>query len=99
MDKRYKPLSVAEQVQQRVALLATINEQRGMTLAQAVRLLRTGMRLTVPEYARLTGVAARTIHAIEAGNANPALATADKLLAPFGLRLGVVSMQGEQNAE
>lgn len=99
MDKRYKPLSVAEQVQQRVALLAMFHQQHDMSLAQAVRLLRTGMRLTVPEYARLTGVAARTIHAIEAGNANPALATADKLLAPFGLRLGVVPIQGERDAE
>jgi DNA-binding XRE family transcriptional regulator len=96
MDKRYKPLSAAEQLRQRVALLDSITMQPGMALPQVVRALRTGMRLTVPEYARLTGVAVRTIHEIEAGKANPSLTTANKLLSPFGLVLGVVQ-KGEQH--
>lgn len=97
MDKRYKPLPAAEQLRQRVALLGSIAMQPGMPLPQTVRALRTGMRLTVPEYARLTGVAVRTIHEIEAGKANPSLATANKLLSPFGLVLGVVQQQGGQD--
>ncbi len=97
MDKRYKPLPAAEQLRQRVALLDEIAMQPGMPLPQAVRTLRTGMRLTVPEYARLTGVAVRTIHEIEAGKANPSLMTANRLLSPFGLVLGVVQQQGEQD--
>jgi DNA-binding XRE family transcriptional regulator len=92
MDKRYTPLSPADQLRQRIALLEEISQQPGMPLAQAVRQLRTGLRLTVPEYARLTGVAVRTIHAVEAGTANPAIETADKLLKPFGLKVGVVAI-------
>jgi DNA-binding XRE family transcriptional regulator len=89
MDKRYTPLSPIAQLQQRIALLETIKQQPDMPLSHAIRLLRTGLRLTVPEYARLTGVAPRTIHAIEAGDANPSLNTANKLLQPFGLTLGI----------
>ncbi|MEN9503000.1 MAG: hypothetical protein RI964_2285 [Pseudomonadota bacterium] len=89
MDKRFTPLTPIEQLHQRIALLESIKQQPGMPLAQAVRQLRTGIRLTVPEYAKLTGVAQRTIHAVETGSANPSLATAQKLLKPFGLTLGV----------
>ncbi len=89
MDKRYTPLSPIEQLQQRIALLDTIQQQPDMPVAQAIRQLRTGLRLTVQEYSRLTGVAPRTIHAIEAGNANPAINTVNKLLQPFGLTLGI----------
>lgn len=93
MDKRFKPLSVAEQVRQRVVLLDAIAANPGLPLPQVVRELRTGLHLTVPEYARLSGVAVRTIHDIEAGRANPSLATANKLLLPFGLGLGVVALE------
>lgn len=91
MDKRFTPLTPIEQLHQRVALVEGIKQQAGMPLDQAVRQLRTGVRLTVPEYAKLTGVAQRTIHAIESGTANPSLTTANKLLKPFGFKLGVVS--------
>lgn len=96
MDKRFKPLPVGEQVRQRVALLDAVVANPGLPLPQVVRELRTGLHLTVPEYARLTGVGVRTIHEIEAGKANPSLMTANKLLSPFGLVLGVVQ-KGEQH--
>ncbi|MEB4593263.1 helix-turn-helix transcriptional regulator [Candidatus Thiothrix sp. Deng01] len=91
MDRRYKPLSPVEQLQQRIALLGQIQQQPDMPLEQVVRQLRTGLHLTVAEYARLTGVAARTIQAIEAGTANPSVNTIYRLLQPFGLTLGVVA--------
>lgn len=91
MDKRYTPLSPIEQLQQRIVLLEAIKQQPGIPLDQAIRQLRTGLRLTVPEYAHLTGIAPRTIHAIEAGDANPSINTANKLLHPFGLKLGVIA--------
>ncbi|MEZ5453795.1 MAG: helix-turn-helix transcriptional regulator [Thiothrix sp.] len=92
MDRRYTPLSPTEQLQQRIALLERIRQQPDMPLAQVVRQLRTGLYLTVEEYARLTGVATRTIQGIEAGAANPSMNTVNKLLQPFGLQLGVVSV-------
>ncbi len=91
MDKRYTPLAPAEQLRQRITLLEQIKQQPDMPLEQVVRQLRTGLFMTVEEYAQLTGVAVRTIQGIEAGTANPSMKTASKLLQPFGLKLGVVA--------
>lgn len=90
MDKRYTPLSSAQQLDQRMALIAEIEASPGMPLAEAVRLVRTRLRLTQPEFAKLTRVAVRTLMDIESGRGNPSLATTDKLLSPMGLKLGVV---------
>jgi XRE family transcriptional regulator, regulator of sulfur utilization len=90
MDKRFKPLSAEQQLDQRMALIADIEAQPGMPLGDAVRLVRTRLHLTQPEFAKLTKVAVRTLMEIEAGRGNPSLATSDKLLSPMGLKLGVV---------
>ncbi len=90
MDKRYKPSSSAQQLDQRMALIAQIEATPGMPLADAVRLVRTRLRLTQPEFAKLTRVAVRTLMDIESGRGNPSLSTTDKLLSPMGLKLGVV---------
>ena len=89
MDKRYNPLSPIEEIEMRKALLDEIREQPGMSLMTALRTLRTRTRLTVAEYSKITGVAARTIQNIEAGRVSPTIKTADKLLQPFGLNMGV----------
>lgn len=91
MDKRYNPLSPFEEIEMRKALLDEIREQPGMSLMTALRTLRTRTRLTVAEYSKITGVAARTIQNIEAGRVSPTIKTADKLLQPFGLSMGVCS--------
>jgi XRE family transcriptional regulator, regulator of sulfur utilization len=93
MDKRYKPSSSEEQLAQRMALIADIEATPGMPLAEAVRMVRTRLRLTQTEFAKLTKVAARTLMDIEVGRANPSMATANKLLSPMGLRLGVVRIE------
>lgn len=93
MDKRFKPSSSAQQLEQRMALIADIEATPGMPLAEAVRMVRTRLRLTQTEFAKLTKVAARTLMDIEAGRANPSMATANKLLSPMGLRLGVVRIE------
>ena len=89
MDKRYNPLPSFEEIEMRRALLDEIHEQPGMSLMAALRTLRTRTRLTVKEYSKMTGVAARTIQNIEAGRVSPTIKTAEKLLRPFGLTMGV----------
>ena len=89
MDKRYNPLPAFEEIEMRRTLLDEIQEQPGMSLMTALRTLRTRTRLTVAEYSKITGVAARTIQNIEAGRVSPTIKTADKLLRPFGLSMGV----------
>ena len=89
MDKRYQQLSADEQMSRRQAVYQSISDQPGQPLAQIVALLRKELRLTLEEMSKLTGVSVRVIHAIENDQGNPTLATAEKLLRPFGLYLGV----------
>jgi transcriptional regulator with XRE-family HTH domain len=56
-----------------------------------VKKIRTTLRFTIAEYARLCGVSARTLADIERGETSPTLVTAEKLLKPMGLRVGAVS--------
>jgi len=87
---RYTQLDPHEQLARREAVYQFIVDQPGEPLAQVVALLRKELRLTLDEMSRLTGVSVRVIHSIENAQGNPTLGTAEKLLAPFGLRLGVV---------
>ena len=93
MDKRYNPLPPPEEIEMRKALLDEIQEQPGMSLMTELRTLRTRTRLTVAEYSKMTCVAARTIQNIEVGRVSSTIKTADKLLKPFGLVMGVCSEQ------
>ena len=57
-------------------------------------LLRTRRLITRKsqvEYARFCGVAPRVLADLEAGLGNPRLDTLEKLLRPFGYRIGVVA--------
>ena len=93
MDKRYKPLSPAEQIAQRQSLYAELAAAPGLPLKDAIRLIRKKLRLTVPDLAKLTGVSERFLRDVEAGRGNPSIATAQKVLAPFGMQVGVNVMQ------
>lgn len=90
MDKRYTALPAHEQLRIRRELLAHIEANPGLPVIDTIRMLRKGLRMTVPEYARLSGVSARALHDIESGQGNPSLKTIEKLLTPFGLQVGVI---------
>lgn len=89
MDKRYTVLSPQEQIARRESLYQFIAEHPGLPLAEIVARTRKELLLTLEEMSRLTSVSVRVIHSIENQQGNPTLATADKLLKPFGLRMGV----------
>jgi len=91
MDKRFKPLTPAEELQARRSLAEELEASPDMSIPVAVKKIRTALRLTIAEYARLCGVSARALADIERGEASPTLATVEKLLKPMGLRVGVVS--------
>lgn len=90
MDKRFKPMTPTEQLSARQSLYEELATTPGMPLKDAIRLIRKKLRLTVPDLARLTGVSERFLRDTEAGRGNPSLLTAGKVLAPFGLSMGVV---------
>jgi DNA-binding XRE family transcriptional regulator len=90
MDKRFKPLSPAEELQARRALADELAADPGIPIPAVIRKIRTTLRLTIAEYAKLCGVSARTLQDIEREESSPTLATAEKLLRPMGLTLGAV---------
>lgn len=90
MDKRFLPLSPAEQLQARRALMEELAAEPDMPIPSVIRKIRNSLRFTIAEYAKLCGVSARTLQDIEREVSSPSLATVEKLLHPMGMALGVV---------
>jgi len=89
MDKRFNPLSIAEQLELRQQAIEDVLSHPQWSLPQAVRHLRTTMRLTVAEMAKLTGVAQRTLQDIEQERSEGSVQTMNRILGVVGLKLGV----------
>ena len=85
MDKRFKPLSPAEELQARRTLIDELAADPTIPIPTVIRKIRTTLRLTIAEYARLCGVSARTLQDVEREESSPTLATAEKLLRPMGM--------------
>lgn len=90
MDKRFKPLSPAEELQARRTLAMELAAEPAMPVPAVIRKIRVSLRLTIAEYAQLCGVSARTLQDIEREVSSPSLSTADKLLRPIGMSVGAV---------
>lgn len=60
-----------------------------ISLPDAVRMMRKIAGTTQIEYARSVGISARVLIELERGIGNPTLKTLEKILAPFGLEVGV----------
>ncbi|MDB5796413.1 MAG: family transcriptional regulator [Paucimonas sp.] len=60
------------------------------SLGESVRYLKTTLRLTTAELARLAGVSARTLQEIENGKSPGTVQSMDRIFGVLGLRLGVV---------
>jgi DNA-binding XRE family transcriptional regulator len=97
MDKRYKPLTPAEQMAARQQLFRNFRERPGMPLSEALNLIRKTLRLTVSDLARISGVSTRFITDTLAGKGNPSLKTAADLLQPFGLSIGVTVKEADDS--
>jgi len=93
MDKRFKPLSPAEAIEARRALADELAADPAMPIPTVIRKIRSTLRLTIAEYAKLCGVSARTLQDIEREESSPTLTTAEKLLKPMGLVISVVPRQ------
>ncbi|HZG22850.1 MAG TPA: helix-turn-helix transcriptional regulator [Herbaspirillum sp.] len=91
MDKRFKPLTAIEQLEERRMLFDELAADPTLPIPAVIRKIRTTLRLTIAEYAKLCGVSARTLQDIERGESSPTLATADKLLKPVGMSVGAVA--------
>jgi DNA-binding transcriptional regulator YiaG len=88
MDKRFKPIPIQEQLVLRRQAIDDVLANPQWALAEVVHHLRTTLRLTAPELARLAKVSTRTLHEIESGRSAGTVQTLDSLLGVVGLRLG-----------
>lgn len=61
-----------------------------ISIPEVLRTMRMIVRKSQSEYAQLCDVAPRVLADIEAGRGSPRIDTLEKLLKPFGLRMGVV---------
>lgn len=90
MDKRFNPLSPAQELQARRTLTTELAAEPAMPIPAVIRKIRLSLRLTIPEYAMLCGVSPRTLQDIEREVSSPSLSTMDKLLRPIGMGIGAV---------
>ena len=96
MDKRYKPLTLSQQMELRQQVMTELLAHPEWSLQEAVCHLKKGLRLTTADVAKLSGVAFRTVQNIERGRSLGTVQTMDRILGVLGLRLGVVSPEFEQ---
>jgi DNA-binding XRE family transcriptional regulator len=96
MDKRYKALSVPEQLALRLQAIDEVLAHPEWTLQQSVRHLKRTLRLTSTELARLAGVSTKTIQDIEQGRSEGTVQTLNRILGVLGLKLGVVRARQEE---
>jgi len=89
MDKRYKPLNLSDQLRIRQQVVEDILNNPHWPLQQVVQHLKTGLRLTTAELAKVAGISARTLQDIEQGRSQGTVQTMNKILGVMGLRLGV----------
>ncbi|MDP3520751.1 MAG: transcriptional regulator [Hydrogenophaga sp.] len=97
MDKRFKPIPVAEQLALRQQAVEDVLAHPEWTLPQAVRHLKKTMRLTTAEMAKLAGVAYRTLQDIEHEHSDGSVQTMNRILGMLGLKLCVGRMVGEMD--
>ena len=65
-------------------------------VAELLRMMRLITRKSQAEYARMCGVGPRVLTNIEGGVGSPTVETLEKLLRPFGFKVGVVMRGAEK---
>jgi transcriptional regulator with XRE-family HTH domain len=99
MDKRYAGLPLPQQLALRKKAIEDVLANPQWTLVQAIRHLKTTLRLTSSELAKLAGIGYRTLQDIENGRSPGSVQTMNQVLGVLGLRLGVVSASQSTDAK
>jgi DNA-binding transcriptional regulator YiaG len=90
MDKRYKPLSLSEQMTNRQAVMDEVLAHPEWPLPDVIRFIKKRLRLTTEDLAKLSGVSFRAVQNIERGVSPGTVQSVNRLLGVLGLRLGAV---------
>jgi DNA-binding XRE family transcriptional regulator len=97
MDKRYNTLSLSDQMTLRKQAVDAVLTHPEWSLAQSIRHLKTTMRLTTAELAKLAGVGFRTLQDIEGERSEGSVQTMNRIFGVVGLKLGVVDRVREEH--
>ena len=95
MDKRYKTLTLPQQLELRRKAISEVLENPQWSLPQAVRHLKQTMRLPTAELAKLAGISFRTLQDIEREKSEGTVQTMNQVFGVFGLKLGVARVPHE----
>ncbi len=95
MDRRYNTLPLSEQLALRKKAVDDVLAHPEWELAQAIRHLKTTMRLTTAELAKLAGVGFRTLQDIEGERSEGTVQTMNRIFGVVGLKLGVARAAGK----
>ena len=90
MDKRYTALTLQQQLELRRKAVDEVLANPQWSLPDAIRHLKTTMRITTSELARLSGLAFRTLQDIERGQSEGSVHSMNLIFSVLGLKLGVV---------
>lgn len=93
MDRRYKPLTLVQQMELRQRVMDDLLSHPEWSLQEAVCYLKKGLRLTTADLATLAGVSFRTVQDIERGVSPGTVQTMNRILGVLGLRLSVALVQ------
>jgi DNA-binding XRE family transcriptional regulator len=93
VDKRFTPLTPHEQLLKRQQMIDQLSANPAWPIDQVVSFIRAELHLTLPEMAKVCKVSKQTLQNIEQGKGNPTLETIDRILKPFGFRLGIMRMK------
>ena len=90
MDKRYKPMSLSQQMTLRQEVMDEVLAHPEWPLQDVVRFIKKSLRLTTADLAKLSGVSFRAVQNIERGVSTGTVQTLNRILGVLGLRLGAV---------
>ncbi len=90
MDKRFKPLTLHQQIILRQQVIEDLLSHPEWSLQESVIHLKRTLRITTLELAKLAKVSPRTVQEIELGRSTGTVQTMDRIFGIVGLRLGVV---------
>lgn len=93
MDKRYKPLTPAQQMALKDKLMDNLRTG-SLSIAQATVAMRKMVRATQSEYAKRVGISLETLRNIEQGKGNPSIDSVNAIGSIFGLELKFTKKKG-----
>ena len=98
MDKRFNPLTLAQQLDLPQQAIDDVLAHPEWSLPQAIRHLKKTMRLTTVEMAKLSGVAYRTMQDIEQERSDGSVQTMNRIFGMLGLKLSVARIARDDHA-